>query len=204
MHTKPTPFQLFAGLVLLLSSALVLTAGATASRPPAQATAIATVDIMNIIDGLNERGVLEQQLDDRMAGRQAKLDEVVEQLKVLEADVQMLTRGTDEHREKLREGMEKQAVAQARREALSQIASIDMGEVMAGLYTKVELAIQNIAEREGYDVVLFDDTSFDLPEGSPNPDVVRAIITKSVIYRHDSVDITQQVITLMNNEYNAP
>ena len=204
MHRKPTTLQMFTGLVLLVGSALVVNAGASASRPPAQPTAIATVDIMSIIDGLNEREVLESQLDDRMVDRKAKLDEVLEQLKVLDADINMLTRGTDEYREKLREGMEKQALAEARNKALSQIASIDLGEVMAGLYMKVETAIQDIAEREGYDIVLFDDTSFDIPEGAPNADVVRAIITKSVIYRHDSIDITQQVVTLMNNEYSAP
>ncbi len=204
MQTKQQTMYLFASIAILVSAAFVWRASANASRPPAQPTAIAVIDIVDIIEGLNEREVLESQLNLRMEARQAQLKEVIEELKTLEADVQMLTRGTDEYREKLREGVEKQAVANARREALAQIESIDMGSVMAGLYAKIEAAIADISEREGYDIVLLDDSEFTIPEGAPNPDVYRAIVTRSVVYRHDSIDITDQVITLMNNEFSAP
>jgi len=204
MQTKQHTLLTLAGIAMLLCAAFVLRANANSARPPAQATAVAIVDIVDIIAGLNEREVLEGQLNSRMESRQSQLDEVVEALKVLEADIQMLTPGTDEHREKLQEGIEKQALAKTRREVLSQIVSIDMGNVMAELYKKIEMAVNQIAEREGYDIVFFDDSKFELPQDAPNADVYRAIITKSVVYRHDSIDITDQVITLMNNEYSAP
>jgi len=204
MHSKQRNLFWIAGIAIILIGALAWTAGAVSSRPPAQPTAVAVVDIVDIINGLEEREVLEGQLNARMESRQSQLNEVVDELKALEEVIPMLTRGTDEHREKLREYLEKQAVAKARREALSQIVSIDMGNVMAGLFTKVEDAIARISEREGYDIVLLDDSKFPLPENAPDPDVYRAIITKSVVYRHDSIDITQRVITLMNNEYSAP
>ncbi|MBL4808755.1 MAG: OmpH family outer membrane protein [Phycisphaerales bacterium] len=204
MKTNKNAFLSLAGLAILLGAAFVFQANANSTRPPAQPTAIAVVDIMNIIDGLNERTVLEGQLEARMEARQEQLNEVVKQLEALDADIQILEPGTDAYREKFQEGMEKQALAETRRKILSQLVSIDTGSVMAGLYTKIETAIHDIADREGYDIVLFDDSSFGLPDGAPNPDVIRAIITKSVVYRHDSIDITQQVITLMNNEYSAP
>tara|TARA_R110000744_G_C19350262_1_gene560336 strand:+ start:1883 stop:2497 length:615 start_codon:yes stop_codon:yes gene_type:complete len=204
MQTKQHTTLTLAAIAMLLSAAFVWRADATSARPPAQPTAVAVIDIVDIIDGLNEREVLKKELNARMEARQATLDEVLKELEILNEDIKMLKRGTPEHREKLREGLEKQAVAKARREALSQIVSIDTGSVMAGLYKKVEAAIKNIAEREGYDIVLFDDSKFEIPDGAPDPEVYRAIITKSVIYRHDSIDITQQVITLMNNEYSAP
>ncbi len=204
MQTTQHTTLTIAAIMMLLSAAFVWRADATSARPPAQPTAVAVIDIVDIIEGLDEREVLQNELNARKEARQAQLDEVVKQLEVLDADIQMLKRGTDEHREKLREGLEMQAVAKARREALSQIVSIDSGSVMSGLYAKVEAAIKNIAEREGYDIVLFDDSEFEIPDGAPNPEVYRAIITKSVIYRHDAIDITQQVITLMKNEYSAP
>lgn len=204
MHSKTRTLTTLSIASILITALLAWTAGASSSRPPAQPTAIATVDIMDVIEGLNERTVLEGQLEARMESRQAQLNEVLDALKALDADLQMLNPGTDEHREKMQEGIEKQALAKTRREVLSQIVSIDNGTVMEKLFSKIETAIQDIADREGYDIVLFDDSSFEVPENSPNQDVVRAIITKSVIYRHDSIDITQQVITLMNNEYSAP
>lgn len=204
MHSKTRTLTTLSIASILITALLAWTAGASSSRPPAQPTAIATVDIMDVIEGLNERTVLEGQLEARMESRQAQLNEVLDALKKLDADLQMLNAGTDEYREKMQEGIEKQALAKTRREVLSQIVSIDNGTVMEKLFSKIENAIQDIAEREGYDIVLFDDSSFEVPENAPNQDVVRAIITKSVIYRHDSIDITQQVITLMNNEYSAP
>jgi len=204
MQTKQRTLITLTSLIILLGAAFVFKADATSSRPPAQPTAIAVVDIMNVLEGLNERSVLEGQLENRMKARQEQLDEIVKQLENLDSDIADITRGTDAYREKLREGYELQAVAKARNEALSKIVSIDTGSVMAGLYAKIEAAISDIADREGYDIVLFDDSSFEVPDEAANQDVIRAIITKSIVYRHDSIDITSQVVTLMNNEYSAP
>ncbi len=205
MQTKPNIFRTLLLAAMLLGTVFILRATATASRPPAQPTAVAIVDILNVFAGLKEREVLEAQLNDRMDSRQEQLNEIVEDLKKLDANVQLLVPGTDAHREIVQEGMEKQAVLKARQEALSQIVSIDMGSVRRNLFMKVEAAIAQIAEREGYDIVLFDDTSFPIPEtNASDADVYRAIITKSVMYRHESIDITDQVITLMNNEFDAP
>ena len=65
-------------------------------------------------------------------------------------------------------------------------------------------AVTKIAERDSIDIVLFDDSGFEIPSNAADNDVFRAIVTKGVIYTHPTVDLTQRVITLMNNEYTAP
>jgi len=201
MRTNPLTVIACAAIVC---ATLVWHAGATASRPPATPVAVATVDIVQIINGLEERSVREEELNARRMTRQGQLEEVVEEIKALESDIQMLSQGTDERRDKIRELMELRAVAEARRNALSQIISIDMGNVMSELYTKVEDAISRIADREGYDIVLLDDSQLPLPDNAPDSDVYRAIITKGIVYHHDSTDITDRVVTLLNNEFSAP
>jgi len=188
----------------IVTATLVWHADATSTSPPAAPVAVATVDIVQIINGLDERSVREDELNERRRSRQAQLDEVVEQIKTLESDIQMLSAGTDERRDKIRELMEIRAVAEARRNALSQIISIDMGNVMSELYSKIEDAIRRIADREGYDLVLLDDSKLPLPENAKDSDVYRAIITKGIIYHRDSTDITDRVVTLLNNEFSAP
>jgi Skp family chaperone for outer membrane proteins len=177
---------------------------ANTQRPPAQPTAIATVDVVTIFEQLQELKDLEAQLDKNKNSRQAQLDEVSNQLKTIGADLEAMAKGTDEYKEKVREAMEKQAVIKARSDALNQILSIDRGNMTRDLFGKVNDAISRIADREGYDVVLFDDSSFVVPEGVPYQDVQRAIVTRSLLYRNDSIDITKQVVDLMNNEYTAP
>ena len=177
---------------------------ATATRPPATPTAIATVDVVTIFDQLQELQDLEADLDNRKSTRQSQLDEVNNQLKAITADLEVMNRGTDEYKDKVREAMEMQAVYKARSDALNQILSIDRGNMMRDLFTSVSDAISRVADREGYDVVLFDDSAFVVPENVPHQEVQRAIVTRSLIYRHNSIDITNQVIDLMNSEYSTP
>jgi Skp family chaperone for outer membrane proteins len=207
----PTGKRLTALLSLTVIAAAMLAwhAGAnTAQRPPAQPTAIATIDIVEVFDRLNERTVLEEQLQTRLAARQAQVEEVRRRLQSIREDLDPATStlqaGTEAYYERLREFTEQRAVAEARVRALEQIISIDRGTVRTRLYDKIRDAITRIAERDGLDAVLFDDSAFPLPENAGEDEVVRNIVTRSVIYRHESIDITERVITLMNNEYTAP
>ncbi len=193
--------------LLVLIAALAWQAGAnatSAARPPAQPTAIATVDIVTIFDQLQELKDLEAKLEERKNTRQAQLDEVNNQLRAIGADLEAMTRGTDQYKDKVRQAMELQAVLKARSEALNQILSIDRGNMTRELYTKAVGAINRIAEREGYDAVYFDDSTFIVPEDAPYQDVYRSIVTRSLLYRHSSIDITTDVVSLMNSEYTAP
>jgi len=202
----------FLPVMLVLTAALAWHAGASnaastalAARPPAQPTAIASIDIVEVFEQLNERSALEAQLKARVEKRQEQLDEINKRIQGIQSDLETtLKPGTDEYKEKVREFMEQRAVAEARRNALQQIISIDQGALRRQLYAKIETAIAKIADRDGIDLVILDDSGFPIPEDVADNDVYRAIITKGVIYRHDSINLTQSVITMMNNEYAAP
>ena len=191
--------------IAILIAAVAWQAGANnASRPPAQSTSVVTVDIVEVIDKLVERGVREDELEANKDNRQAQLEEIADQIRILEADLKVSTRGTDDYKDKIRQAMEIQAVYKARGEALNQILSIDRGNVSRELYQKINEAVNRIADREGYDIVLFDDSLFPIQEDAPYQEVFRSIITRNIISHHSSTDITDQVITLMNNEFTAP
>lgn len=190
--------------LLVLIAALAWQAGANSAgttRPPAQPTAVATVDIVTIFDQLTELKDLEAKLEQRRSSSQAELEEVNTRLKTISADLEAMTRGTEEYKNKVKDAMELQAVLKARSEALNQILSIERGSMTRELYNKVSDAIARISEREGYDAVLFDDSTFIVPENAAYQDVYRAIVTRSLMYRHESTDITSQVVSLMNSEY---
>ena len=196
-----TPFFLVAATMFAI---FAWQAGANSSRPPAQPTAVATIDIVSVIDQLKERIVRESELEANQTTRQAQLQEVADRIKILQSDIEAGTAGTGEYNDKIRQAMEIQAVYKARGEALNQILSIDRGNVTREMYEKMQDAITRIADREGYDIVLFDDSLFSIPQNAMFPDVYRSIVSRSVIYRHASADITDQVVTLMNNEFAAP
>lgn len=207
--TTRAPRPLFA-IALTLGAALVgaafaTGASATSARPPAQPTAVAVVDVVAVLDGLSEKAVLEQRLQQSVTDRQAQLDEIITKIKAAQADLNgTLKEGTPEYREKVRQLLELNALAEARRNILQRIVAFDKGDMLRDIYSKITVAVQKIAERNGYDVVVLDDATFPLPAEAADSDMERAILTRSVLYRHDSVDITAQVVTLMNNEFSAP
>ncbi|MBL4698026.1 MAG: OmpH family outer membrane protein [Phycisphaerales bacterium] len=190
--------------IAILVAAFAWQAGANAVRPTAQPSAIATVDIVEIIDQLKEREYREGELEINKNARQAQIDEVEAQLRVLEADLTDMKSGTNAYKEKGRQLLETRGLLKFRGEILNQMLSVDRGNVTREMYNKVTDAISRIAEREGYDIVLFDDSLFPITEDIPFADVYRSIVSRSVIYHHESADITNQVVTLMNAEFTTP
>lgn len=199
-------------LALTLGAVLVTCvawqAGANASRPPANPTAIAVVDLPKVLQSLEERAVRQQSMTDATKTRQTQLDELTQRIEALQRELDpkeggTIKPGTAEYREKVIQLRELQVTLDARFKLLEQVLSFERGAIMRELYMKIESAVNRIAERDGYDAVLLDDTDFKLPEEASQDDMNRAILARSVLYRHASVDITEQVVRLMNNEFKA-
>ncbi len=191
------------GAIAFAALSAAWTAGATASfnRPPAAPTAVATVDLVAVLEGLSEKAVLEQRLEQSLADRQVQLQDIVDKIKTAQADLQTLKEGTPEYREKVRLVLEYQGLAQTRRDVLQRIIAFEKGDMLRQIHAKIESAVTRISERDGYDVVLLDDSNFPLPKEAADRDIERAILTRTIVYRHGSVDITSQVINQMNNEF---
>lgn len=192
--------------VLALGAAVSLAWHANASsRPPATPTAVATVDLVSVLNGLEEKQVLETKLQASLDSRQKQLDDLVKQLETVQADIQTLSPGTDAYREKVRQLVELRNLAQTRRQILEQIIAAERATMLRDLYGKIAAAVQRISERDGWDIVLMDDSAFPLPQGDVSDrDMERAIVSRLIVYRHESVMITGEVVTLLNNEYKAP
>lgn len=205
---KASRLNTFLPIMLILAAAVAWHAGANTAvqRPPAQPTAVATIDIVEIFERLNERTHLEAQLETRRKAREAQLAEVKARVDSIQNNIETVhPRGSDASKEAIREFMEQRAVLEARAAALTQIMSIDRGNIRRQLFEKVIVSVKKIAERDNIDIVILDDSGFSLPDNNvTDNDIYRAIVTKSVLYAHPTVDLTDRVITLMNNEFTAP
>lgn len=76
------------------------------------------------------------------------------------------------------------------------------------LYLKVNEALGELALAQGYDLVILDDSAQE-PEfdrNSPIPgqmQILQQIASRKVLYRNPAIDITNDLITRMNNEFRA-
>lgn len=199
-------------LGLILGAALLTTlawqAGANAARPPANPTAIAVVNLPKVLQSLDERTVRQDAMTKSTESRQKQLDELTKRIEALTLELDpeqggTIKPGTAEYRDKLIQLRELQVTLDARFKLLEQVLSFERGTIMRELYQKIENGVNRIADRDGYDVVLLDDTDFKLPNEAGQEDMNRAILARSVLYRHASTDITDQVVQLLNNEFKA-
>ena len=187
--------------IVLAAALLAVGMAFNAARPPAQPTAIAVVDIVAVLDGLEQKLALEQQLQDDVAAGQGQLDQIVEELNDVRENMKLMETDSADYRKMVQNHIELQAQARARREFLEGYLSFQKGQMMANLFQGINDTVRAIADREGYDIVLADDSTFPVPTNAPEADVRGVVLSRSVLYRYDSVDITQQVITEMNNNY---
>ncbi|MEE8164204.1 MAG: OmpH family outer membrane protein [Myxococcota bacterium] len=80
---------------------------------------------------------------------------------------------------------------------------------LQSLYRSMRAAIEALATAEGYDLVLLDDSSDDLPFDResripPQRQVLQQIATRKILYRNSALEITMDLATRMNNKYRGP
>lgn len=113
------------------------------------------------------------------------------------------TASKDKRMELTLKTIELEAMFDTKKRAYQQAAGIESGAVLRDMYLKIQIAGKKFAEQNGYDLVILDDRGADLPENRSAEDYGRIITSTKVIYAKDSLDVTDAISTLMNNEYAA-
>lgn len=208
MSARPRRF-VFAALAS--GAALLLVASGFASRAvlerqaAAAPTSVALVDLQRLFDKLDELAEQNKELDTKRKTYKDDIDNLKKQADQIEED---LTKTVDPTDRKTRTDMSMQVVIlrqsmQGKQEIYNRVMDLASADVIRGLYQKMTDEIAQIAKREGYDLVLFDDRSIGLPDRSGNKDLNAIIANKRILYAADTIDITDRLITIMNNDYHA-
>lgn len=196
------------GLCLVVGFAGVLAGGhradaaAGVSAQRASATAVAIVDLERVMNGLTEKKRREDDMKALIGQRQASLDELKKTLDGLAKQLEVLPK---DDRTKMREIKQKQietaATAEARKQALQTLISLETGEILREIYFKINDAISRVAAKDGWDLVLLDNRSIDIPDALTDREINFIIQSRTVLHAANSVDITDDIITLMNSEF---
>lgn len=204
-----TPMRRALTVLSLCLCGVVLTRLATAqpgakAAPPA--SSIGIVDLAKLTASLEESKALKEQLLKQRDESQKKLTELKEELnsvgKIL--DGMKEKKGTPEYLKQLATKYELENTYKARGEGLQQLIDINEGENMKTMFLKVADAVNRIGKDRGYDLVLWDDRSITPPTNpATGAQVWNVIRDRRILYASDRVDLTNDVLTLMNNEYKA-
>jgi Skp family chaperone for outer membrane proteins len=187
--------------------------GAAAFRSPAtpapapQPAAVAVIDLQKLTDGLKEFKDLNA--DNLVKGQdyQKKLKDMSDAIDKINADLKDVIPASDYKRraQALADRFELQATLKARKETYQSLYDVDHGDIIHQVYDKILAAVADIAKRENYDIVLLDDRAIQLaPMGTAtDKELGPSIESKRILFARDGMDITDRVITKMNNDYAA-
>ncbi|MEM7622002.1 MAG: OmpH family outer membrane protein [Planctomycetota bacterium] len=199
---------LFAGLALGVAgvTGVGVGLGAGVAYQSAEATAVAVVDIDAVSAELEEFKARVGTINTKREARVAELRAISDRIGQINVELESLRDDEQERGIQLSiEGGALQNDLNYKQQAFQQEADLLQAALTRELYGKITEAVGRIAERDGYDIVLFDDKSISLndPSSASFAGSVNAIKSKKVLYASDVVDLTNSVLALMNNEYAA-
>ncbi|TVQ62081.1 MAG: OmpH family outer membrane protein [Phycisphaerales bacterium] len=204
---RTSPGVVLASAALAIAAAtLAWHAGASANANLAQAAQparIAIADVQRVMNSLEEVQLRQQQYAEMLRQRDAGIAEQQRRLQTMDTRLQEENMTEEQRRNMLVEMFELNASIEARTRATQELVDFEQGQVLREFYEKILGRIESFAQREGFDLVLFDDSRLGLPRDAPRSTMQQVIRTRSVLYRDSALDVTDRIIAEMNAAFEA-
>ncbi len=196
-----------AGLCLCAVFAATLAMAQPNKKSALPPSSVAVVDLAKLTASLDESKMLKDQVLKLRDDSQKKLEELKNELGAVTKNLEAWAKdkkGTPEYIRELAKQYELEATYKARGEGLQKVLDIAEGDNMKTMFTKVADAVSRIGKDRGYDLILWDDRAI-VPPTNPatGAQVWAQIRDRRIMYAADGVDITSDVLNLMNNEFKA-
>lgn len=185
-----------AGLILCLGIAGAKATSSLLAKP----TAVATADLQSIFDQLKEAQSLQADIQDNNAKIKDEAATKKEEIQRLKQEVEELQPGSESYN-KLSEDLALQAhQLQAWGAYHEQRIARQNAVNIKHLYEKTLQAINQVAQENGYDLVLYNDINSKLQYQNVQQ-LLAQLSNRKILYASSAIDLTDQVIQRMNNEF---
>lgn len=195
--------QIGAGFIASLIVLVGAAAWAHSAGVLAAPTAIAIVDLDALQAGLEEQKDLGAMLQIKYKPMNDDLDRMTTeyQLLVKKLEEEGPTMSEEARRELNIQGLLLEQRMKTTDEVRRQSLQVEIHAVMQDFYPKIYDAIGRVAERDGWDIVFLDTSKID-PTGTRDlASMNDAVARKHVLYVNKNVDITGEVLAMLNNDY---
>lgn len=187
---------------LLFAGSAVWRAGAQNGAAAAAPARVATIDMTRVFEALEERSSHEVELRAFIEQQNSKIKELGDQLQQVKADLDLLVKGTAERRRKAEEAARIRVDLEVQKRFSDQLIDRRRAEVFADLFEKVQAAAAKVAQQQGYDVLLSDDSHGEVPSDT-EAETRGVMSSRRVLYASPTIDLTDAVVLFMNNEWNS-
>lgn len=166
------------------------------AKPQATKTAVAVVNVNDLIAQSQKNNDFQAELQKRRAALQQESEEKQKKINLMRQDLDVMP-NAEARAKKESEIIEAIANFQAWSQVQQQYLQRDQQTFLAEIYTDIRRTVASVAQREGYDVVLLDAPSPDFSKLNAEQ-LVQVIGGRQVIYRTNRVDLTPVVLEQMN------
>jgi len=193
-----------------LTSAAPLT-----SPPPAPPTAVAIVNLKTLLDGLTEFKEGMEVIGEKKKTSEARVKEVKDKLSKAVKDLELLKDPPMSVLiDRQAEIAELQEQGEIRAAVLSRVLEVEAGALMRRVFVKAVDAGDQLAAKDGWDMILIDDRAIVPPERAKSAsggegrrirvDEVESIIQqRRILTASKRVDVTASLIEFMNAQYKS-
>jgi Skp family chaperone for outer membrane proteins len=205
LRVSPLAAALLLGATMIGATAWTVTARpAESALAPAPVT-VAIVEVARVMNGLNELKERNDIGKIRGAELEKKLQEVEQTIKNIDAELETVIPKNDTKRrtQAMADKFEAENLLKARFQAYKQLLDLENGDIIRDIYAKVILAVEDFAKKNNYDLVLLDDRGMMLPPVGGQERLKAIIENKRILFAKPELDITDRIITIMNNDHAA-
>jgi Skp family chaperone for outer membrane proteins len=165
---------------------------------PGRPSSVATVNLEQIFQGLDLRLKADEQLV-KVAGeldaRAAELRGMIDDKK---ADLDIFPKGSTKHQQTLSEVARLSYQLQAHLDFAIQKLDFEKSITLRRIYGDIKAAVSQLAQTNGYDIVVVDDSVVSLPTDANETETMRQISARRLLFTNNGIDITKDVIAYMN------
>jgi Skp family chaperone for outer membrane proteins len=191
--------------VLMWISVVVVALASLALAPSARAAGgkVGSIDLNKILDQLDEKVFREQQLEKFLKGLEDNVNDKAKALKQGRTELDILVKGSPSYVSKREEVLRMTAQVQAEAQAAKVLAEEKKKSLQVDLYEKIGDATREFAKKNGYDLIVVDDSKEKIPEDANPQQAQAAMVNKRVMFAAADIDVSDQIASQMNNEFKA-
>jgi len=162
---------------------------------------VATVDLGRLLEGLEEKKQRESELASFARELKTEVDQLKQDADDAKADLEAASADT---RDKLGRGaITREVRYRAQVQVTNALIEQRIARIQLEFFEMLIDEVQAYAQSNGYDIVLTDDRSLELPPNISGPELENGILSRRVAYVRESNDITDEIATYLNNKYRA-
>jgi Skp family chaperone for outer membrane proteins len=198
---------LHAGIPFEWLALVVLVAGLVgyAARPQAQqapASRVGTVNLDKVYASIDRYSALQANLKKAGEGLDARVKAAEARVRELEAELDSFQPGSEAQASAVQKLQASVADFRAVEQFVAAKRELELSRAFRETYVAIKDAARRLAERDGYDFVMLDDSVVELDPSNASR-TIQQIAARKFIFASPKSDVTDSLVALMNEDWKA-